>query len=225
MGGGEVYVLQGLGTWQQVALANDLFGQRLGNVSLCVLPEGTHQIVDTLATEPYGGEFFGGGVDSLHTEVTAREEFFHQFNLGVYDAHLATEEGGLAQHHILPADLQLFLYPRGALKPNQFGHTAPIGETHGESLLGSFAEVGKARNAPTQLHVDIALLLGEGADAEDLGAVNVAVWVVVQQVAHRAYARLCSEQLGTLFAHPTQKFYVHIGSHKANIRFICVIFA
>ena len=75
----------------------------------------------------------------------------------------------------------------------------------------------KAHNTTSQLDVGVGLLLGKRANLIDLCAVDIAVGIVVQQVAHGAYSHLRGKQLRTLFAHATQKFYVHIGSHKAKI--------
>ena len=198
--GREVDVLQRVLQPRQGVLCKQVGRQGFGPVAAGQGLQGVEDdFLQCLGVEVGILHLLGGVVEGLQPRRSGCGERGGFLHLGVHDAVVPVEAGGLAEHHVLGVHLELVLDVAQALEPHQLDAAVPVGEGGGESLVAPLALLIEAQDAPP--HLDVGHVRRKLVQVVEAAAVHVLVGEMAQQVVHRADAQFLPQQCGALRPH------------------------
>ena len=125
-------------------------------------------------------------------------------DVGVVDLQATVKDCGLAKDDVWGAHLIGVSYELQALEPHEFDESAAVGEARDDATARALAHFLHVDYLAREL--DVGHVAVDFSNAVGLAAVDVAVGVVTEHVAHGLDAHLLLEELGTLWAYALQVF-------------------
>ena len=127
----------------------------------------------------------------------------------------------MAENDVFTAHFELLFDPADSFEPDQFGRAGTVAHGGDETFFRAASRVLEAGDARPELDVG-KRIVADFADAVEAGAVDIAVRVVAQQVAHGADAQLRAQQVRARLADAREELDIVVEwlAHVVVFRFL-----
>ena len=195
-------VLQGEGERGQVLFFADPGRHGLFERAEYLVEQRADDLLEEFIGDAGVVEFLRTGIDPHHHAQLCKTFFRGQIDFRVDQVPALSEDGRLAENHVLRSDLQFVFHPLESLEEDQVDGARSVAEARDQSLGTRLAHFLDAGDAPAQL--DVGRRRIDLPDAVKAGAVDIAEREIVKQVAERADAQLFVQKLSPLRPHARQ---------------------
>ena len=190
---------------------------------------GALQFAHHLAGDSAVYQFFGAGIYAREAALQVGALGLGNVHFGMHHIEFAVEQRGLAEEDENGVRYEAGVVPFDAFEEHHFHLAGAVLHNDAEALNGvleflvarrdyaaAWAQQRAAHNPGLDLH--IRLLSGDFRDAVEAAAVDVAIGVDAEQLAHGGHAQLRLDECRSFGPHPGDVLYVAVQvAHGVNI--------